>query len=274
MELPGEDENVRVGTLGSELTFAGQATRALREQMTAPSELSYFPTMDGVAEAILEGTIDIGVLTSETSNTACTDTFARILDGEPLFVVDEVIVPYRCALLGQPGSSISELRHVGGHGSIRQCQAFIRSNLAHADVRMHRENSVVAAREVLDGDGTTAVIGTLAVAASLGLEVLAADIDNGSSGGWWALTSVPRYAPDSDVIALRAHRQGELEVLLKRCFTAGLAIRTVTNAPSGELFKYRYLLTATTTDGRPVPEHLIDELRPNLVGVFSSTTAS
>jgi hypothetical protein len=263
----------RVGTLGSALTFAGQATAELLRVRPGLGEPVYFPTMDDVVAAVLGGAVDIGVLTSETSNTACTETVARILAGEKLFVTDEIVVPYRCALLGKPGSRIEDVTHVGGHGSIRQCQPFLRERLPHASVEIHQQNSVVAAREVLAGDGSTAVIGTEAVAAALGLSIIERDVDRGSVGGWWALTSGVRFPVDGDLIAVRVAGVGDLDATVDRARRLGLSLRTITNAPTGELFRYRYLIVLRSLDG-PIGESTVDAFGTDVVGVFTTYTVS
>lgn len=260
-----------VGTLGSELTFAGQATRALLRHRPGLGEPEYFPTMDDVVTAVLDGKIEYGVLTSETSHTACTETAARILAGEPLFIAAEIVVPYRCALLGKPGATIEGITHVGGHGSIRQCRRFLAERLSGATVEIHRQNSVAAARSVLAGDGTSAVIGTSAAAAALGLSILARDVDDGAAGGWWALTAGLRITPGADHLAVLADGSDALAEVLAALGPSGLAVRTITNAPTGEIFRYRYLLVLRTRDGGPVAGHVIEGLRPRLAGAFTTT---
>lgn len=264
-----------IGTLGNVLTFAGQATQALRDQHPSryADDTAYFPTMEAVADAALTGVVDVGVLTSETSRTACTDTAARILAGERLFVVDEVLVPYHCALLVRPGTVLDDVRHVGGHGSLRQCRRYLTEHLPSAHVGMHEHNSVVAGREVLEGDGTTAVVGTLALAAELGLEVLAHDVDDGAVGGWWALASGPHWYDGADHVALRVEGADELESALSRAAQSGLRLRTVTNAPTGTLFQYRYLVTMRSERG-PVSPAALAGFGSALIGAFTSCTAN
>lgn len=271
---PGGNDARRIGTLGSRLTFAGQATAELLFTRGVDGEPSYLPTMDAVVAAVLDGTIDVGVLTSETSRTACTDTAARILAGEPLFIGDEVVVAYHCALLVKPGTTLADIRHVGGHGSIRQCAEFLRTRLPHATAQMHELNSVVAAREVLDGDGSVAVIATEALAAELGLEILERDVDGGACGGWWALTAALELASNADHVAVRVVGSAQLNRLLGLLARHALVVRTITNQPTGEIFRYRYLVTAHTADGRPVPAEALAEIGADLVGAFTSTTIS
>lgn len=261
-----------VGTLGSLLTFAGQATDTLVRLRPHLGEPSYFPTMDAVADAVLDQTIELGVLTSETSRTACTDTVARMLAGDRLFVADEILVPYHCALLGKPGTRLEDIRHVGGHGSLRQCGEFLRTRLPNATAAMHEKNSVVAAREVLDGDGSIAVIATEATGVELGLEIIERDVDGGAVGAWWALAASLQTPPDADHIAVKVEGTDALSTVLASFPEHGLVLRSVTNQPTGELFHYRYLITARTTDGRPVGGGALSAFGDDLVGVFASAT--
>ena len=261
--------NKHIGTLGSPFTFAGQATVALQRHVPGLDGPTFLPTMDEVAAAVLDGGIDLGVLTSETSNTKCTDTAARILAGDKLYIAHEVVVPYRCALLGQPGADVDGLRHIGGHGSIRQCQEFLARRFPDATVAMHRQNSIVAAQEVLDGDGTSAVIGTEAAAEALGLEVLETVVDGGAVGAWWALSARLQAEDGGRVAAFRVEGASRLQSLLVDVDRAGLRLRSVTNQPTGAVFAYRYLVTVEAAD-RFVPPALLEAWEHELLGVFSS----
>jgi hypothetical protein len=229
--------------------------------------------MDAVAAAVLDREIEAGVLTSETSRTACTDTAARILAGDPLYVVDEILVPYHCTLLGKPGATLADIQHVGGHGSIRQCRRFLAESLPHADVQMHELNSVAAGQEVLAGDGSRAVIGTLALGRELGLDVLVPDVDDGAVGGWWALSAEPSWHAGADHVALRVDGADELESAVVGAGAAGLRVRTVTNAPTGELFHYRYLVTLRSEQGA-IPPQVLEQFGSTLVGAFTTSSAA
>ena len=273
-ESPAWPASWRLGTLGSELTFAGQAANAFCAQHPGLRTSAYFPTMDEVAAAVADGRVDGGLLTSETSNTAGTDTFARILRGDKLFVAAEIVVPYRCALLGKPGTKPADIKHVGGHGSLKQCGRFLAEQLPQARVEIHRQNSVVAAREVLDGDGTGAVVGTEATAARFGLEILARNIDDGSAGAWWVLTSALRRDPRATHLALRVDGEQQLEQVLGNSREHGLRLRTVTNAPSGELFHYRYLVVLASADGTALAPDVADTFGTDLIGAFTSVAAT
>lgn len=260
----------RLGTLGGELTFAGQAARAftdLHPQLRAPA---YFPTMDEVAAAVLDGRVDGGLLTSETSNTACTDTFTRLLRGEELFVAAEIVVPYRCALMGRPGAELGDITAVVGHGSLRQCTRFLSTHLPGAKVRMHEQNSIAAAHEVLAGDGHTAVVGTLALAARTGLEVMYTDVDDGSTGAWWVLTARPSAGAGADHLALLVDGAAALGDVTAQAARSGLRVRTVTNAATGRLFEYRYLVVLASEDGAPLTDAVLDAFTPRLAGAFTS----
>lgn len=264
----------RFGTLGGELTFAGQAARAFADLHPDLGPTAYLPTMDEVAAAVVDGRLDGGLLTSETSNTGCTDTFARLLRGDRLYVAAEIVVPYRCALIVRPGTVLGAITTVVGHGSLRQCARFLSASLPDAEVRMHGQNSIAAAQEVLAGDGTTAVVGTEALAGRFGLEILAHDIDDGSTGAWWVLTSELAAGPGADHLAVLADGAEALGDVLGRAARLGLRPRTVTNGATGRIFAYRYLAVLETTDGASLAPDVLDEFSAadgaQLVGAFTT----
>ena len=75
-------------------------------------------------------------------------------------------------LLGKPGASIEQITLVLGHGSLRLCERILNRLLPNAELQIHPENSMAAARDVMNSDGTVAVIGTSRSKEDLGLELL------------------------------------------------------------------------------------------------------
>jgi hypothetical protein len=86
------------------------------------------------------------------------------------------------------------------------------------------------------------VVGTLAAAGRLGLEVLAEDVDGGSEGAWWVLGHGPA-APDGDTavveVSLRRDADGEFPGDVA---ADGWALRSVLAEPRRDaLWSYRLL---------------------------------
>lgn len=267
----------RVGTLGGPGTFAGQATQVAVERYKEIGAVCYYPTMDAVWAAIASGEVDAGILTGETTHTGFVETGAKLLNPESaFFVAGEVIVPYHCMLLGKPGTTLEQITHIVGHGSLRQCQRFLREKLPSVQVKMHEQNSLAAAREVLEGDGTTAVVGTRRSAEESGLSIIAPDVDEGSEGTWWLFTRRLHVSPDPDVVVVgvRSDNRDTLRKLFVRMQAFALTPRGLATVSQGILFGYAHLVVLT---GRPLPVAAQDLLEGLdgcwLAGAFSSTAS-
>jgi prephenate dehydratase len=265
----------QVGTLGGLATFAGQATEIVVNRFEDIGSTRYFSTVDLVWDAVDSGDVDCAVLTSETTHTGLGEIAAKMLDPERPFYVDgEVITPYHCTLLGKPGASLDQLRLVLGHGSLVQCRSYFAEELPGVEVRIHHQNSLAAAAEVLEGDGTTAVVGTRLSGEQHRLSVLAPDVDRGSQGAWWLLSRELHVArrPDVLVAAARSEDHGVVRRVLDSMNTFGFALRSMAAINEGALFGDAYLMVFT---GEPlaVPAGRVLAEVPDtwLVGAFEST---
>ncbi|MGH3200823.1 MAG: prephenate dehydratase domain-containing protein [Streptosporangiaceae bacterium] len=263
-----------VVTLGGPGTFAGQATRAFLTRMPGLGPVEYLSTMDEIWAAVSAGAVDSAVLTSETTNTGLDDIGRHLLAPEAaLHVNGEILVPYHCMLLGRPGTSLDRIRLVLGHGSLVHCRGFLAERLPQAAVRMHDQNSLAAAAEVLAGDGDTAVVGTVLSAETNGLAVLERDIDRGSVGVWWIMSRELRIAPRPDVlvVGVSSADEGALGDLLGRARRVGLTLRGLTAVGAGSLFRYRYLVVLRSENPSASPQQALAGLTGSrLIGAFES----
>ena len=275
--MPAETQRRVVATLGGPGTFAGQATSAFLARMPGLDAVEYRPTMDEIWAAAAAGAVDSAVLTSETTNTGLQEIAERLLaPGVALHVNGEILVPYHCLLLGQPGTRLDQVRLVLGHGSLVHCRRYLAEHLPQAEVRMHEKNSLAAAQEVLAADGATAVVGTELSARSNGLAVLARDVDLGSVGAWWIMSRELRVSPRPDVILIGVSSASgaALGGLLTRAQAAGLTVRSIAAVGTGSIFSYDYLV-AFRAPGVPASaaEDLAGLAGCRLIGAFESASA-
>ena len=267
------DGSLRVATLGGPSTFAGQATSAALTEYRDLGDVAYYPTMTQVWDAIVARTEDIGLLGAETSSTGLTEIAERFITDNSSAVLGEVVVPYRCMLLGKPGASIEQITLVLGHGSLRLCERFLNTLLPNAELRIHAENSMAAALDVMNSDGTVAVVGTSRSQQDLGLELLAEDVDDGCEGVWWLFSSELRLSdrPDRVVVAVDSDNPDMLQQLLTRMASFDLRARSITTKALGSRFHYAHLVVFA---GSPLPvpaDVLLWNLQGcRLVGAFSS----
>jgi prephenate dehydratase len=268
--------SLRVATLGGPGTFAGLATDAACERFPELGDVVYHPTMDEVWDAVGSRTADIGILGAETSSTGLTEIAEHLLHDDSFFVLGEVVVPYRCMLLGKPGASTEQIRLVVGHGSLRLCRRSLSVLVPDAEVRVHPQNSLAAARDVLNSDGSMAVVGTSRSKEEFGLDILAEDVDGGCEGAWWLLSADLRLSehPDHVVVVVESERLDTLHRLMTRMASFGMAARSVMTRPLGSEFRSSHLVVF---EGGPLPVRgdvlLWDLDGCRLVGAFSSREA-
>ena len=281
--MPAETQRRVVATLGGPGTFAGQATSAFLARMPGLDAVEYRPTMDEIWAAAAAGAVDSAVLTSETTNTGLQEIAERLLaPGVALHVNGEILVPYHCLLLGQPGTRLDQVRLVLGHGSLVHCRRYLAEHLPQAEVRMHEKNSLAAAAEVLAADGDIAVVGTAMSAQANGLAVLARDVDQHSVGAWWIMSGTLRLSPRPDVVLLAVSPAPGLDPgavlgeLLPQALASGLTVRGIAAVPAGDLFRYSYLVAFQAT-AVPAAAATAQELAAQpgcrLIGAFESVAA-
>jgi len=240
--------------------------------------VQYLATMDEIWASVSSGTVDSAVLTSETTNTGLEAIAGHLLaprTGANLYVNGEILVPYHCMLLGKPGTTLDRVRLVLGHGSLVHCQGFLAEQLPQAEVRMHDQNSLAAAAEVLDGDGRTAVVGTLLSAETNGLAVLERDIDRGSLGAWWIMSCELRVSrrPDVLVVGVSSAVEGALGDLLGKMHGFGMTLRGIAAVGGGSIFRYDYLVVFWSKRPSMSPHEALAGLTGcRLIGAFESVS--
>ena len=275
--MPALTQSRVVATLGGPGTFAGQATRAFVTRMPKLGPVQYLSSMDEIWAAVSSGVVDSAVLTSETTNTGLEAIARHLLVSETgLHVNGEILVPYRCMLLGRPGTSLDRIRVVLGHGSLIHCQGFLAERLPQAEARMHDQNSLAAAAEVLAGDGDIAVVGTLLSAETNGLAVLERDIDRGSVGAWWIMSRELRVSPRPDVlvVGVGSAAEGALGDLLGRMQGVDMTLRGIAAVGGGSIFRYDYLAVFRGANPSTSPQEALAGLTGcRLIGAFESISA-
>jgi hypothetical protein len=228
--------------------------------------VQYLSSMDEIWAAVSSGVVDSAVLTSETTNTGLEAIARHLLVSETgLHVNGEILVPYRCMLLGRPGTSLDRIRVVLGHGSLIHCQGFLAERLPQAEARMHDQNSLAAAAEVLAGDGETN-----------GLAVLERDIDRGSVGAWWIMSRELRVSPRPDVlvVGVGSAAEGALGDLLGRMQGVDMTLRGIAAVGGGSIFRYDYLAVFRGANPSTSPQEALAGLTGcRLIGAFGSISA-
>lgn len=239
---------MKLAALGGPHTFNGKAALAMVRAYPMFSEIVYCPTSEAVIEAALNGQADAACAPEQMSlNGFHTGMLARMASpGSVLNVIAETARFYSCSLLGKPGATMKQVKSISGHnGSIAHSRAWLEANLPWASIHVVETNSQVAAREVLDGDGSHASVGDVSLVADYGLAELASGIDGGSSVNYWAVSLKPLFVarPNRVLLTGRFGNDSQLSALIAALVPAGFHIRTACPQAGGHaIYEYDYML--------------------------------
>lgn len=217
---------LNIGTLGSPATFAGEATRGMRRLYPEFSEPAYFPSMDACWDALAAGKVDAVVLGAERTGQphGCHAVVTR-----GFYVFGEYAQPLACNLYVKPGAKKENIKLITGHGSVFQCTAWLEREFPGVKREAHGLNSVEAAKAMMAGDGSIAVVGSRSLPQLVaGLETRATAIDDGAVSSWWAVSKLPPFTdrPDRLVIASRCGADGTLGDLIDAARSEGYKLMT------------------------------------------------
>jgi prephenate dehydratase len=235
---------LRTGTLGSAATFAGEATAAMRARYREFGEPVYFPSMEECWRQLDQGAVDAVILGIERTGQP---HHGQAIVSYGFYVVREIVLPVRCNLYVKPGTQKKDIRKIVGHGSIRQCQPYLAREFPGIPAEQHGLNSVEAGREVLAGDGSLAVVGSLSLPRILtGLEVFAESIDDGALSRWWAVAKKSTFhqSPFTLVLTGRIGPDGQLGELIHSLRSSEYGLKTIAGFPTNMgISVYDYLMT-------------------------------
>ncbi|HEX3971603.1 MAG TPA: prephenate dehydratase domain-containing protein [Stellaceae bacterium] len=260
---------MRIGTLGSSATFAGEATEAIRAQHPEFSASQYFKSMDDCWDELANGTVDAVVLGVERTGQA---HHGAAVATRGFYVTDMIALPLLCNLYVKPGTRHQSVRQITGHGSIMQCIPWLDQHFPGIPREKHRLNSVEAAKDVLAGDGTSAVVGSRSLTEAVpGLEILAERIDDGSLANWWLVSAQPHFSdrPATIVVGGIFGPDGRLGDMIASVQHAGYNLATIAGFPvSHGLSTYHYLGRFHGQGERRMVESKIAPFSARLVGAF------
>ena len=238
------DKKLKIGTLGSAATFAGEATSSMRELYPEFSEAVYFPSMDACWQGLKRGTVDVMIIGAERTGQP---HHGEAVVAHGFYVIGELSQPLKCNLYVKPGTQKNKIGKITGHGSLFQCITYLDREFPGIPREAHGLNSVEAAKAMMAGDGTLAVVGSRSLPRMVsGLEEIGKDIDNGAIASWWAVARQPLFsdAPDVLIIESRCGPDGQLGRLIGAIADIGYTLQTAAAFPvNSGCSVYDYLLT-------------------------------
>lgn len=137
-----------LGYLGPAGTFTHQALQTISDDEGLP-----FSSVAETLEAVRRGHVEAAVVPIENSvEGGVSATLDKLIDGEPLLITGEIIIPVEFGLYARAGMPLGEVRSVLTHGhAAAQCRDWLATMIPDAQVT-EAGSTAGAAREVADPD--------------------------------------------------------------------------------------------------------------------------
>ncbi|WP_354641682.1 prephenate dehydratase [Kitasatospora camelliae] len=226
--------------LGPAGTFTEAALRTLPEAGTR--ELVPLSSVPAVLDAVRAGQAAGAFVAVENSvEGAVTATSDELVNGTPLMIYREVLLPISFALLVRPGTSMADIKTVTSHPVAQaQVRRWLAANLPDAQWESAASNAD-GARLVQEGRYDAAVAGVFA-APLYKLDVLADEIHDAESpttrfilvGRPGRVSSATGFDKTSMVVWLPDDHPGALLELLQEFAVRGINLMRIESRPTGE----------------------------------------
>jgi len=230
----------RYAYLGPEGTFTEAALAAF--DATAGERAVPYPSVQATLDAVRGGEADRAVVPIESSvEGAVTATLDELATGPDLAIAAEVLLPVVFALLAREGTSLTDVKTVGGHPQAQpQCRRWLARHLPAAAWHPTSSNAE-AARQVAEGQIDAALAGAFA-AGRYGLAVLASDVNDVPDAvtrfvvvGRPGPVPAPTGADRTSLVAfLREDHPGALMELLTEFAVRGINLTRIESRPTGD----------------------------------------
>lgn len=227
-----------IAYLGPRGTFTEEALLSMAVSQGA--ELVALSSANAAIDAVRAGEVDHALVAIENSiEGTVTGTLDQLAVGDPLVIVDEVVIRVRFALLARPGTTIDGVRRVATHSvAAAQCRGWIAENLPGADVVPEASNT--AGAEAVAAGTYDAVIAPSVAAELYGLEILADDVgDNDEAWTRFVLLARPSALPaptgaDKTTLFLymRENHPGALLEILTEFAVRGVDLTRIESRPT------------------------------------------
>jgi len=200
------------------------------------------------AAAVVEGQADYALLPVENSFAGAVLPTYSLLEKLPLQIVGETMKAVRHHLLGVPGATISDIRHIASHPqAIAQCDVFLQTMPGVQIVPS--ANTAISAREVAAlGDKSRAAIASIEAAKEYGLVSLAENIQTSehNTTRFFVLSTsaIPLGAPSKATVTFRVNNEvGALVKVLSSFAESGLNMTRIESRPLPET-PFQYFFSA------------------------------
>ncbi|WP_330374270.1 prephenate dehydratase [Lachnoclostridium sp. An14] len=205
-------------------------------------------TWEEAMKAVESGQADYAVLPIENSSAGAVSDNYDLLIKYHNYIVAEVFLPVKHALLGVPGGSMEQIHTVFSHPqALMQCSEFLNSHGEWSQISV--ENTAVAAKKVLEeNDPSQAAVASEAAARLYGLTVLREGINYNKDNvtRFIVVARHPVYRKDAGKISLcfeLPHRSGTLYNMLSNFIYNDVNMFMIQSRPiPGRNWEYRFFV--------------------------------
>ena len=191
---------------------------------------------------------DYAVLPIENSYTGTISDVIDLLADYNYYIVGEAAIPIRHCLLGLPGASVGDIRHIYSHEQgIMQSMDFLKT-LKDVEWDTYFNTARSAKMVAESGDKTKAAIASRRSARLYGLDILAEDINNSNKNTtrFIVVSKAPELDKDCDKISAAftlPHESGELHRVLACFARGGLNLLKIESRPLPDRnFEYKFFV--------------------------------
>lgn len=207
-----------------------------------------YDTFPEAARAVTEGQADYALLPVENSFAGAVLPTYSLLEKLPLQIVGETMKVVRHHLLGVPGATLADIKHIASHPqAIAQCDAFLQT-LPGVQI-LPSANTAISAREVAAaGDKSRAAIASIEAAKEYGLVSLAENIQTSATNTTrffiLSTSAIPLDTPSKATVTFRVNNEvGALVKVLSSFADSGLNMTRIESRPLPET-PFQYFFSA------------------------------
>ncbi len=199
-------------------------------------QIEYYPSFDGVFEAIESGKCRYGVLPIENSTAGSVGKVYDLMLKKKFYIVRSFRLKIDHNLLAKKGVELKDIREVFSHEqAISQCAAFLKAN---PQIKVTAcPNTAMAARLAAETDRSdVAALSSRDCAELYGLSNLVPSVQDNANNytRFICISRTPEIYPGADkttIMMIAPHRPGALYVLLSHFFAHGINISKLESRP-------------------------------------------
>ncbi len=239
-------KSARIGYQGVPGAYSQWAAERLASSRRWRIETTGFRTFPAVAEAVVEGRIDYGILPVENTVAGSINETYDLLQKHKLFITGEEVVPIEHCVAAINKTPLHQIRRVYSHPqALAQCSAFL-AEWPGAEVHSFFDTAAAMQKVAADQDPSAAAIAGEHAAGQYGLVVLKRQISNSPENYTRFLLvgpkreSAPRGAASKTSLILSVrHEEGALLAALRVLHDHGINMTKLESRPqAGSPWQY------------------------------------